>query len=81
MNESIAFKGRKLKRNSLINAYYPRNRVLHIKELEQSRPIRIYHISKLANSFPNASLCDDKAKTMKTYFMMHHRMQTNPLFK
>ena len=48
MNETIAYNCRKLKCSGLIYACYSRNGIVHIKENEANRPIKVFHLVKLS---------------------------------
>ena len=45
MHESLAYQGRKLKRNNLINACYTANGIVTIKMNERSKAIKIHHMN------------------------------------
>ena len=44
MNESLAYQGRKLKRNNLVNACYTRDGIVTIKISDRSKAIKVYHM-------------------------------------
>ena len=51
MNESIAFKCRKLKRKELIPSCCSKNGIINIKMTEKNRPIKIVPMERLVNLF------------------------------
>ena len=53
MNKSTAFNCRKLEKSNIIHACYAREEIVHIKRKESSKLIKIFHISKLNELFPN----------------------------
>ena len=53
MNESLAYQGRKLKRNNLVNACYTRDGIVTIKINERPKAIKIHHMNNLLELFPN----------------------------
>ena len=59
MKESLAYQGRKLKRNNLVNACYTRDGIVTIKINERSSAIKIYHMNNLLELFPNSDLEDE----------------------
>ena len=62
MNESLAYQGRKLKRNNLVNACYTRDDIVTINT--RSKAIEIHHMNDLLELFPNFNFEDEP-------FMMH----------
>ena len=44
MNGSLAYQGRKLKRNNLVNACYTRDGIVTIKISDRSKAIKVYHM-------------------------------------
>ena len=54
MNETIAYKCRKLKRSGLIPDFYSRNAV-HIEEEERSTLMIVFRMDNLFSLFPNIS--------------------------
>ena len=46
MNKTIAYNCRKLKSSVLIHACYRGNSIVHIKENETSRSIKVFHLDK-----------------------------------
>ena len=59
MNESLAYQGRKLKRNNLVNACYARDGTVTIKINECSKTIKIHHMNDLLELFPNFDFEDE----------------------
>ena len=59
MNESLAYQGKKLKRNNLVNACYTRAGIVTIKIIERSKAIKIHHINNLLELFPNSDFEDE----------------------
>ena len=53
MNETIAYKCRKVKHRSLIHACYSRNGNVYTKENETSRSIKVFRLGKLISLFPD----------------------------
>ena len=51
MNESLAYQGRKLKLNNLVNACYIRDGIITIKINERSKAIKIHHMNDLLEPF------------------------------
>ena len=74
-NNTLAFYGRKLKRAGLINSTYTLNSTVHILRTVGERPIKIFHMSKLLESYPNFQfsnsdgdvLVDASVKLLKYY--------------
>ena len=66
MNESIAFNCRKLKRSNTIHTYYNEEGIVHIKQEESSKPFKIFHISKLYETFPDFVFVDDEKGDVNT---------------
>lgn len=58
MNESIAFKGRKLKTKKIISAYYTKNSVVHVKKTERSKAQKNY-MSESCELFPGDVYLED----------------------
>ena len=65
MNESLAYQGRKLKRNNLVNACYTRDGIVTIKISDRSKAIKVYHMNDLLDLFPISILM------MMNLFTMH----------
>ena len=59
MNESLAYQGRKLKRNNLVNACYTRDGIVTIKINELSKAIKYHHMNDLLELFPNFDFEDE----------------------
>ena len=59
INESLAYQGRKLKRNSVVNACYTRDGIVTIKINERSKTIKIHHINDLQELFTNFDFEDE----------------------
>ena len=59
MNESLAFQGRKLKRNNLVNASYTRDGIVTIKISDRSKVIEVYHMNDLLDLFPDFDFDDE----------------------
>ena len=59
MKESLAYQGRKLKRNNLVNACYTGDGIVTIKINERSSAIKIYHMNNLLELFPNFDFEDE----------------------
>ena len=51
-NESIAFCGRKLKRNSKIHSCFTRDGIVFIKKTEKSKAFKVHHMNGLYDAFP-----------------------------
>ena len=51
-NESIAFCGRKLKRNSKIYSCFTRDGIVFIKKTEKSKALKVHHMNVLYDAFP-----------------------------
>ena len=58
MNESLAFQGRKLMRNNLVNACYVRDGIITLTINERSKAIKIHRIKDLLEFFPNIDFED-----------------------
>ena len=50
-NESIAFCGRKLKRNSKIHSCFTRDGIVFIKKTEKSKAFKVHHMNVLYDAF------------------------------
>ena len=59
MNESLAYQGRKLKHNELVNACYTRDGIVTAKINERSKAIRIHHMNNLLKLFLNFDFEDE----------------------
>ena len=59
MNESLAFQGRKLKRNNLVSACYSRDGIVIIKVNEHSKAIKVHHLNDLLELFPDFDFEDE----------------------
>ena len=59
MNETLAYQGRKLKCNNLVNACYTRDSIVTIKINERSKAIKIHHMNDLLELFPNFEFEDE----------------------
>ena len=53
MNNSLAFQGRKLKRNKLVSACYTRDGIITIKINEHSKAVKVHHLNDLLELFPD----------------------------
>ena len=51
-NESIAFCGRKLKKNSKIHSCFTRDGIGFIKKTEKSKAFKVHHMNVLYDAFP-----------------------------
>ena len=60
MNESLAYQGRQLKRNNLVNACYTRDGIVTIKISDRSKAIKVYHMNDLLDLFPDFDFDDDE---------------------
>ena len=60
MNGSLAYQGRKLKRNNLVNACYTRDGIVTIKISDRSKAIKVYHMNDLLDLFPDFDFDDDE---------------------
>ena len=60
MNGSLAYQGRKLKRNNLVNACYTRDGTVTIKISDRSKAIKFYHMNDLFDLFPDFDFDDDE---------------------
>ena len=60
MNGSLAYQGRKLKRNNLVNACYTRDGIVTIKISDRFKAIKIYHMNDLLDLFPDFDFDDDE---------------------
>ena len=61
MNESLAYQGRKPKRNNLVNACYTRDDIVTIKISDRSKAINVYHMNDLLDLFPDFDFDDDES--------------------
>ena len=52
-NNTLALFGRKLKQAELINSTYTLNGTVHILQTVGERPIKVFHMSKLLDLYPN----------------------------
>ena len=52
-NNTLAFHGCKLKRAGLINSTYTFNGTVHILRTAGERPIKVFHMNKLLELYPN----------------------------
>ena len=52
-NNTLTFCGLKLKRAALINSTYTLNVTVHILQTAGERPIKVFHLSKLLELYPN----------------------------
>ena len=59
MNESLAYQGRKLKHNNLLNACYTRDGIVTIKINKSSKAIKIHHMNDLLELFPDFDFEDE----------------------
>ena len=59
MNESLAFQGRKLKRNNLVSACYTRDGIVTIKINERSKVVKVHHMNDLLELFPDFDFEDE----------------------
>ena len=55
MNENITFNGRKLKRRGLVHACFTIDGIVRIKKSENSKPLKVFHLKKLRELFPDFS--------------------------
>ena len=60
MNESLAYQGRKLKRNNLMNTCYTRDGIVTVKISDRFKAIKVYHINDLLDLFPDFDFDDDE---------------------
>ena len=67
MNESSAFKCRKLKRSN-IHACYAREGIVQIKQEERSKPFKIFDISTLHDLFLDFVFVDDEKVVLTPLF-------------
>ena len=58
-NESIAFCGRKLKRNSKIHSCFTRDGIVFINKTEKSKAFKVHHMNALYDAFPEFDFFDD----------------------
>lgn len=58
-NESLAFCGRKLKKNGVIHSCFTKDGVVHIKRTEQSKPLKVHHMNQLYDAFPEFEFFED----------------------
>ena len=61
MNESLAYQGRKLKRNNLMNTCYTRDGIVTVKISDRSKAINVYHMNDLLDLFPDFDFDDDES--------------------
>ena len=59
MNEPLAYQGRKLKCNNVVNACYTRDGIAIIKINECSQAIKISHMNNLFELFSNLNFEDE----------------------
>ena len=59
LNESLAFCGRKLKKNGVIHSSFTKDGVVHIKRTEQSKPLKVHHMNQLYDAFPEFKFFED----------------------
>ena len=59
MNESLAYQGRKLKRNDLVNPCYTRDGIVTIEINESFKASKIHHMNDLLEVFPNFDFEDE----------------------
>ena len=53
MNENIAFNGRKLKQSGLVHACFTNDGIVRIKKLENSKPLKVFHMKNSHELFPD----------------------------
>ena len=58
-NKSLAFCGRKLKRSWLIHSCIAKEGVVHIRNSEHAKAIKVHHINSLYEQFPEFVFFDD----------------------
>ena len=58
-NKSLAFCGRKLKCSWLIHSCYTKEGVVHIRNSEHAKAIKVHHINSLYEQFPEFVFFDD----------------------
>ena len=75
MNESIADNCCKLKHNRLIYGCFSRDGIIRIKREERARPVKIFHMDKLHQLFPDFDFGD----VDMTFFQMLLKWQMVPL--
>ena len=51
LNESLAFCGRKLKKNGVIHSCFTKDGVVRIKRTEQSKSLKVHHMNQLYDAF------------------------------
>ena len=61
MNESLAYRGRKLKCNNLVNACFTRDGIVTIKISDCSKAIKVYQMNDLLDLFPDFDFDDDES--------------------
>ena len=75
MNESIVDNCCKLKHNRLIYGCFSRDGIIRIKREERARPVKIFHMDKLHQLFPDFDFGD----VDMTFFQMLLKWQMVPL--
>ena len=53
VNENIAFNSRKLKWSGLVHACFTTDGIVHIKNSETSKPLKVFHMKNLRELFPD----------------------------
>ena len=69
-NESIAFCGRKLKRNSKIHSCFSRDGIVFIKKTEELKAFKVHHMNVLYDAFPEFDF----------FLMMMNQIKSNQVF-
>ena len=59
LTRTIAFCGRKLKRNSKIHSFFTRDGIGFIKKTEKSKAFKVHHMNVLYDAFPEFDFFDD----------------------
>ena len=72
MNKSITLNCRKPKRSNIIHTCYTRERIVHIKQEQSSKPFTIFHISKLHKFFPDFGFADDEKGDVNTSVLSNY---------